>query len=82
MIKQLNEQVGWQDLKDLFRQAGDVIRADVHTDSDGNPKGSGNVIFSSPEAAQIAVGKSESRGLGYRSKDLLYTIQVCLIKPN
>ncbi|PKX95084.1 RNP domain protein [Aspergillus novofumigatus IBT 16806] len=50
--------VGWQDLKDLFRQAaqqGAVIRADVHTDATGRPKGSGIVAFESPEDARNAI---------------------------
>ncbi|THC95016.1 hypothetical protein EYZ11_005492 [Aspergillus tanneri] len=50
--------VGWQDLKDLFRQAaqqGAVIRADVHTDASGRPKGSGIVAFESPDDARNAI---------------------------
>ncbi|KAL9087259.1 MAG: hypothetical protein Q9165_006753 [Trypethelium subeluteriae] len=50
--------VGWQDLKDLFRQAahqGSVIRADVHVAPDGRPKGSGIVAFESPEDARNAI---------------------------
>ncbi|KND93329.1 putative RNA-binding protein [Tolypocladium ophioglossoides CBS 100239] len=50
--------VGWQDLKDLFRQAariGGVIRADVHIGPDGRPKGSGIVVFESPDDARNAI---------------------------
>ncbi|TDZ29446.1 putative RNA-binding protein [Colletotrichum spinosum] len=50
--------VGWQDLKDLFRQAarnGVVIRADVHLGPDGRPKGSGIVVFENPEDARNAI---------------------------
>lgn len=50
--------VGWQDLKDLFRQAarnGAVIRADVHLGPDGRPKGSGIVMFESPDDARNAI---------------------------
>jgi RNA recognition motif-containing protein len=47
--------VGWQDLKDLFRQAGDIIRADIHFGPDGNPKGSGSVTFTSATDAQNAI---------------------------
>ncbi|QPC64086.1 hypothetical protein HYE67_006317 [Fusarium culmorum] len=52
--------VGWQDLKDLFRQAartGAVIRADVHIGPDGRPKGSGIVVFESPDDARNAIGQ-------------------------
>ncbi|KAK2612141.1 g-strand binding protein [Conoideocrella luteorostrata] len=50
--------VGWQDLKDLFRQAarsGAVIRADVHSGPDGRPKGSGIVVFENPDDARNAI---------------------------
>ncbi|KAK4498461.1 hypothetical protein PRZ48_011119 [Zasmidium cellare] len=54
-VSNLPFQVGWQDLKDLFRQAGNVLRADVHIAPDGNPKGSGIVAFETPEDAQNAI---------------------------
>ncbi|KAI1942177.1 g-strand binding protein [Ophidiomyces ophidiicola] len=61
--------VGWQDLKDLFRQAktgginvlistaqqGNVVRADVHLDPNGRPKGSGIVAFENVEDARNAI---------------------------
>ncbi|KAI9822135.1 MAG: hypothetical protein M1832_003138 [Thelocarpon impressellum] len=52
--------VGWQDLKDLFRQAaqhGSVIRADVHMGPDGRPKGSGIVAFDNPDDARNAIAQ-------------------------
>lgn len=52
---QLNWEVGWQDLKDLFRQAGDIVRADIHYGSDGNPKGTGLVVFTNTQDAQNAI---------------------------
>jgi len=57
-ISNLPYTVGWQDLKDLFRQAarnGAVIRADVHMGPDGRPKGSGIVAFESPDDARNAI---------------------------
>jgi len=57
-VSNLPYTVGWQDLKDLFRQAaqnGAVIRADVHIGPDGRPKGSGIVVFESPLDAQNAI---------------------------
>lgn len=57
-VSNLPFNVGWQDLKDLFRQAaqhGAVIRADVHTDASGRPKGSGIVAFESAEDARNAI---------------------------
>lgn len=40
--------VGWQNLKDHMRQAGNVLRADVFVDYDGRSKGYGTVEFSKP----------------------------------
>ncbi|KAI9822301.1 MAG: hypothetical protein M1827_000019 [Pycnora praestabilis] len=57
-ISNLPYTVGWQDLKDLFRQAaqqGSVIRADVHIGPDGRPKGSGIVAFETAEDARSAI---------------------------
>ncbi|PHH78141.1 hypothetical protein CDD82_3193 [Ophiocordyceps australis] len=57
-VANLPYNVGWQDLKDLFRQAtrmGNVFRADVHVGHDGRPKGSGVVVFESPDDARNAI---------------------------
>lgn len=57
-VSNLPYTVGWQDLKDLFRQAavqGSVVRADVHIGPDGRPKGSGIVAFESPDDARNAI---------------------------
>lgn len=57
-VSNLPYTVGWQDLKDLFRQAarnGAVVRADVHIGPDGRPKGSGIVAFESPDDARNAI---------------------------
>ncbi|KAF2859521.1 RNA-binding domain-containing protein [Piedraia hortae CBS 480.64] len=64
-ITNLPYQIGWQDLKDLFRQAGwpakrvvvsgTIVRADVHTTPDGRPKGTGVVAFDNPEDAANAI---------------------------
>jgi hypothetical protein len=48
-------QAGWQDLKDLFRAAGNIIRADINIGADGRPKGSGTVVFETPKDAQQAI---------------------------
>ncbi|CAG8669518.1 15325_t:CDS:10, partial [Gigaspora rosea] len=44
----------WQDLKDLFRNAGNIIRADVSTNYDGRSRGFGTVLFATPEDARNA----------------------------
>ncbi|TKA79203.1 hypothetical protein B0A49_03188 [Cryomyces minteri] len=59
-VSNLPYTVGWQDLKDLFRQAahqGAVIRADVHISPDGRPKGSGIVAFESADDARNAIAQ-------------------------
>lgn len=48
-------QCQWQDLKDLFRAAGNIQRADVALNADGRSRGFGTVLFASPEDAQTAV---------------------------
>lgn len=53
---QLSLTTQWQDLKDLFRPAGVVIRADVATGLDGQSRGFGTVLFASKDDALKAVG--------------------------
>jgi RNA recognition motif-containing protein len=45
----------WQDLKDLFRQAGTIIRADVALGPDGRSRGFGTVVFATDLDAERAV---------------------------
>ncbi|THU87564.1 hypothetical protein K435DRAFT_596932, partial [Dendrothele bispora CBS 962.96] len=45
----------WQDLKDLFRQAGTIIRADVALGQDGRSRGFGTVVFATEYDADRAV---------------------------
>jgi RNA recognition motif-containing protein len=52
---QLPYTTSWQDLKDRFRQAGNIIRADVLLDTTGRSKGQGTVLFESPGDAQKAI---------------------------
>ncbi|KAI0628597.1 RNA-binding domain-containing protein [Trametes polyzona] len=54
-VGNLPYQAGWQDLKDLFRSAGNIIRADINIGLDGRPKGSGTVIFETAKDAQQAI---------------------------
>lgn len=55
---QLPYRVRWQDLKDLFRKAGTVLRADVSLGSDNRSRGYGTVLMGSREDAARAIGKS------------------------
>ncbi|KAJ7233504.1 hypothetical protein B0H12DRAFT_1143876 [Mycena haematopus] len=54
-VGNLPYQAGWQDLKDLFRVAGNIVRADINLGADGRPKGSGTVVFETPKDAQAAI---------------------------
>ncbi|KAL1673693.1 RNA-binding domain-containing protein [Schizophyllum commune] len=54
-VGNLPYQAGWQDLKDLFRTAGSIVRADINIGMDGRPKGSGTVVFETAKDAQQAI---------------------------
>ncbi|CAG8516575.1 3284_t:CDS:10 [Diversispora eburnea] len=54
-IMQLPYSVGWQELKDLFRNAGNIIRADILVGQDRRSKGSGTVLFETPGDAANAI---------------------------
>jgi RNA recognition motif-containing protein len=45
----------WQDLKDLFKEAGEVVRAEVAFDETGKSKGFGQVIMASKNDAENAI---------------------------
>ncbi|KAG6898951.1 hypothetical protein C0993_002368 [Termitomyces sp. T159_Od127] len=45
----------WQDLKDLFRRAGTIMRADVALGQDGRSRGFGTVTFATESDAERAV---------------------------
>ncbi|KAK4683798.1 hypothetical protein P7C73_g6427, partial [Tremellales sp. Uapishka_1] len=53
----------WQELKDLFRAAGIIIRADVATGQDRRPKGFGTVLFASEQDALLAVNMFHDRDI-------------------
>ncbi|WVR03278.1 hypothetical protein IAU60_000269 [Kwoniella sp. DSM 27419] len=54
----------WQDLKDLLRPAGTIIRADVATDGNGRPRGFGTALFASEGDAARAVGMFNGCDIG------------------
>ena len=45
----------WQDLKDHFKSAGEVVHADVMVDADGRSRGYGTVLFSTTREAAKAI---------------------------
>ncbi|KAI6019964.1 hypothetical protein F5J12DRAFT_716395 [Pisolithus orientalis] len=52
--QQLPFHIQWQDLKDLFRAAGSVARADVALGPDGRSRGFGTVTFMTEDGAERA----------------------------
>ena len=57
--QQMSPNIGWQDLKDLFRAAGNVMRADINMDHTTNQsKGTGVVVMESKTEANAAIGMS------------------------
>ncbi|MBW0501021.1 hypothetical protein O181_040736 [Austropuccinia psidii MF-1] len=60
--------VGWQDLKDMFRSAGSIIRADVYFGADGSPTGNGMVVFETARDAQNAI--SMFNGFEYEGRTM------------
>ncbi|OZJ02190.1 hypothetical protein BZG36_05493 [Bifiguratus adelaidae] len=61
IVSNLPYRVRWQDLKDLFRKAGNILRADVALDGDNKSKGYGTVLFARPEDAQRAISMFRHR---------------------
>eukprot|EP00299_Pterocystis_sp_00344_P013759 c6776_g1_i1.p1 GENE.c6776_g1_i1~~c6776_g1_i1.p1 ORF type:complete len:217 (+),score=55.18 c6776_g1_i1:65-715(+) len=54
-VSNLSWSTKWQDLKDAFKQCGNVIRADVALDSQGRSRGHGFVLFETSTEAQNAI---------------------------
>lgn len=54
-VSNLAYEVGWQDLKDHMREAGNVLRADVFIGVDGRSKGLGTVEFSKPFEVRLKI---------------------------
>jgi hypothetical protein len=54
-LVQLPYRVRWQDLKDLFRKAGTVLRADVSLGPDNRSRGYGTVLLATGEDAGRAI---------------------------
>merc|ERR1712194_147677 len=54
-VGNLTFRTAWQDVKDVFKEYGDVIRVDIAQDMDGRSKGYGTVLFSKEEDAASAI---------------------------
>eukprot|EP00794_Sanderia_malayensis_P012311 gene12311-13581_t len=61
----LDYKVNWQNVKDVFRRAGNVVRVDIVEDDNKRSKGYGTVLFSSPmEALQADRDSNLARVVG------------------
>lgn len=65
---QLPYEATWQDLKDLFRAAGNISRADINMGADGRPRGTGIVAFHNSNDASTAI--SMFHGYDFRGRNL------------
>jgi RNA recognition motif-containing protein len=65
-VGNLDWSIGWQEVKDVMRSAGDVVSADVLCDPSGRSKGCAIVQFASPEAAQCAIDTLQNVQIGSR----------------
>jgi len=54
-VGNLSFHTSWQDLKDVFRHCGKIIRADILTLPNGRSKGAGVLLFETREEAQNAI---------------------------
>ena len=61
--------IRWQDLKDLFRDYGTVIRADVPQTQDGKSKGMGTVLFETEVEADRAIQEMTGKEVDGRIVD-------------
>lgn len=70
VIGNLPFSMNWQALKDVVRNVGDVIRADVVTDKRGKSKGFGIAVFKSEEEAQHVIGELDGIEIEGRKLDV------------
>eukprot|EP00126_Sphaerothecum_destruens_P003405 Sdes_comp17144_c0_seq1m6312 len=56
----------WQDLKDIFRNVGNIVRADVLMTPDGRSRGQGIVLFETEEDAAKAIEVYDHTEVGGR----------------
>lgn len=66
VVQNLPWTVTWKELKDSFRQCGNVVRADVMLDDQGRSKGFGTVCFDDPQEAGAAIQMFNEQDFGGR----------------
>ena len=75
-VGNLSFETTWQDLKDYFKQCGDVDRANVSTGPGGRSKGFGTVRFFNKEDAASAIETLNGTELGGRSLEIRFDQKV------
>ena len=71
-INNLSYETSWQDLKDHFRQCGDVERAEVMTNAEGRSKGFGTVRYFKEADAESAIQRLNGEELQGRTLEVRY----------
>ncbi|XP_071167436.1 myelin expression factor 2-like [Mytilus edulis] len=66
-VSNLDYKITWKKLKDVFRLAGNVTRAEIKEDKDGKSRGMGTVTFETPFEAVQAVSMFNGQSLYDRS---------------
>ncbi|QLQ82513.1 hypothetical protein HG537_0H02750 [Torulaspora globosa] len=69
-VANLPYSINWQTLKDMFKECGNVIRADVELDRNGYSRGFGTAIFGTPEEMQAAIERYNGYELEGRVLDV------------
>lgn len=69
-VANLPYSINWQALKDMFKEVGNVIRADVELDRNGYSRGFGTAIFGTSEEMQAAIERYNGYELEGRVLDV------------
>lgn len=69
-VANLPYSINWQALKDMFKECGNVIRADVEVDRSGYSRGFGTVIFGTLQEMQDAVARFHGYEVGGRQLEV------------
>lgn len=69
-VANLPYSINWQALKDMFKECGNVIRADVELDRNGYSRGFGTVIFGTPEEMEGAIERYNGYEVEGRALDV------------
>lgn len=69
-VANLPYSINWQALKDMFKECGNVIRADVEMDRNGYSRGFGTAIFGTAEEMEAAIERYNGYELEGRVLDV------------